>query len=81
MHSLSGTTRGSNPGPLDPKSDTLTTTLPRPFGAVWQHKLANDWTRLENYVPQSLPLATSIYIYSFIHQNTGREHKYKQYKQ
>jgi len=30
MHSLFGTARGSNPGPFDPKSDTLTTTPPTP---------------------------------------------------
>jgi len=28
MHSLFGTSLGSNPGPFDPKSDTLTTTPP-----------------------------------------------------
>jgi len=28
MHSLSGTARGLNPGPFDPKSDMLTTSPP-----------------------------------------------------
>jgi len=34
MHSLFGTARGSNPGPFDSKSDTLTTTPPPPTVCV-----------------------------------------------
>jgi len=79
MHSLFGTARGSNPGPFDPKSGTLTTTPPPPettcVNLLWSLVLASVPHRTcarNRHVPWAPPQTETRSVQPFRRVTYGR---------